>query len=134
MRLSFVTFEFKAMCIKKAVKATVILFPLLGMAHILLFFKPHQLGEAWEMAYRVIHAIFQASQGILVSVIYCFMNSEVRIAIMKKWRRYKSARMDKGDRRRSSGLARTSTCLIPINGNTDRGNVQSTTRPWTTIV
>ena len=47
---------------RKAVKATVILFPLLGMAHILLFFKPHQLGEAWEMAYRVIHAIFQASQ------------------------------------------------------------------------
>lgn len=58
---------------RKAVKATVILFPLLGMAHILLFFKPHQLGEAWEMAYRVTHAIFQASQvsdrfGMSVSV------------------------------------------------------------------
>uniref|UniRef100_X1YVY2 G-protein coupled receptors family 2 profile 2 domain-containing protein n=1 Tax=Capitella teleta TaxID=283909 RepID=X1YVY2_CAPTE len=60
---------------RKAVKALAVLFPLLGTSNLLFFLKPQ--GETSVIVYRITNAILQSSQGIFVSVIYCFMNGEV---------------------------------------------------------
>ncbi|CAN7945236.1 unnamed protein product, partial [Ixodes hexagonus] len=38
-------------------------------------------------AYMIINAILQSSQGIFVSVLYCFMNSEVQTAVRNAYLR-----------------------------------------------
>ena len=48
-------------CYRKAVKATSVLFPLLGTINLLFVFQPPN-GSASVMAYRVANAVLQSSQ------------------------------------------------------------------------
>ncbi|KAH3719968.1 corticotropin-releasing factor receptor 2-like [Dreissena polymorpha] len=73
--------------LRKAIKATVILMPLLGLTNLLFFVNPGK-GDL-EVAYRITNAVLSSSQGIFVSVFYCFMNGEVRRVIKQKWYRFK---------------------------------------------
>ncbi|XP_053202887.1 corticotropin-releasing factor receptor 1-like isoform X2 [Panonychus citri] len=66
--------------IRKAIKATILLFPLLGTTHLLFCFNPKNNKEL-EIAYMITNAILQSSQGIFVSFFYCFADSEVQRAI-----------------------------------------------------
>ncbi|XP_015781380.1 calcitonin gene-related peptide type 1 receptor-like [Tetranychus urticae] len=66
--------------IRKALKATILLFPLLGITHLLFCFNPKD-NKQLEMAYMITNAILQSSQGIFVSFFYCFGNGEVQRAI-----------------------------------------------------
>lgn len=63
--------------VRKAVKATVLLFPLLGITHLLFCINPQDDGYL-EQAYMITNALLQSCQGIFVSVLYCFLNSEVQ--------------------------------------------------------
>ncbi|XP_035826613.1 PDF receptor-like [Aplysia californica] len=63
--------------IRKAIKATVVLLPLLGVANLLFLSQPSQSGTVMAF-YRVVNTVLPSCQGIFVSVLYCFMNSEVR--------------------------------------------------------
>uniref|UniRef100_T1K3J6 G-protein coupled receptors family 2 profile 2 domain-containing protein n=1 Tax=Tetranychus urticae TaxID=32264 RepID=T1K3J6_TETUR len=65
---------------RKALKATILLFPLLGITHLLFCFNPKD-NKQLEMAYMITNAILQSSQGIFVSFFYCFGNGEVQRAI-----------------------------------------------------
>uniref|UniRef100_A0A2C9M932 G-protein coupled receptors family 2 profile 2 domain-containing protein n=1 Tax=Biomphalaria glabrata TaxID=6526 RepID=A0A2C9M932_BIOGL len=71
--------------IRKAIKATVVLLPLLGTANLVFFSQPRDV-TLMTIA-RVVNSVLPACQGIFVSVLYCFINIEVRNAIKKKWRR-----------------------------------------------
>ncbi|XP_025096175.1 corticotropin-releasing factor receptor 1-like [Pomacea canaliculata] len=95
---------------RKTIKATVVLLPLLGMTNLLFFLKPH--GENLGMvAYRVTNAVLPPCQGIFVSLLYCFMNGEVQGVIKKKWQRFRLSRSltNSRSRRRSS---RTSSVFL----------------------
>uniref|UniRef100_A0A1B6E976 G-protein coupled receptors family 2 profile 2 domain-containing protein n=1 Tax=Clastoptera arizonana TaxID=38151 RepID=A0A1B6E976_9HEMI len=70
---------------KKAVRATLILIPLLGLQYILTPFRPEQ-GDTWEAVYQVISAVVASWQGLCVALIFCFCNGEVLAAINKRWR------------------------------------------------
>ncbi|XP_076461896.1 corticotropin-releasing factor receptor 2-like [Babylonia areolata] len=74
--------------IRKAIKATIILLPLLGITNLLFLLKPAEQGPLM-VAYRVVNAIMPSCQGIFVSVLYCFMNVEVQSVIRKKWNRFR---------------------------------------------
>ncbi|KAL8580465.1 hypothetical protein ACOMHN_001234 [Nucella lapillus] len=91
---------------KKAIKATIILLPLLGITNLLFLLQPARQGPllvAYRVvnailpscqgpllvAYRVVNAILPSCQGIFVSVLYCFMNVEVQSVIRKKWNRFR---------------------------------------------
>ncbi|KAK0396754.1 hypothetical protein QR680_001839 [Steinernema hermaphroditum] len=64
----------------KTVKATFLLVPLLGVSNFPLFYEPdHPSG-----AYMLISAILQHSQGIFIAVLYCFLNSEVQLAVKRQ--------------------------------------------------
>ncbi|XP_054164606.1 corticotropin-releasing factor receptor 1-like [Oppia nitens] len=66
--------------IRKAIKATALLFPLLGISHLLFCFNPGDNGNL-ENAYMITNAFLQSSQGMFVSILYCFLNTEVQTTL-----------------------------------------------------
>ncbi|XP_035687892.1 corticotropin-releasing factor receptor 2-like isoform X2 [Branchiostoma floridae] len=89
--------------VTKAAKATLILFPLLGVPHLLLL---HDLAEggAAQWIYQIFNAVMQAMQGVFIAVIYCFFDLEVQ----REFRRI----ISRWSRRRSSTLRRTSSSAL----------------------
>ncbi|OQV19959.1 putative PDF receptor [Hypsibius exemplaris] len=69
--------------VRKAIKATFILVPLLGISNLLFVANPNDNGFG-QKAYIVVNLILKGSQGIFVALIYCFLNSEVQMAVQKK--------------------------------------------------
>ncbi|XP_024085660.1 calcitonin gene-related peptide type 1 receptor-like isoform X2 [Cimex lectularius] len=70
---------------KKAVRATLILIPLLGLQYIVTPFRPEQ-GTSWEYPYQVTSALVASCQGLCVALLFCFFNGEVVAAMRKRWR------------------------------------------------
>ncbi|CAG5120887.1 unnamed protein product, partial [Candidula unifasciata] len=92
------------------IKATVVLLPLLGVANLLFLAQPVKDGTIVMSVYRVINGILPSLQGVFVSVLYCFMNSEVQNVIRKKWKRFRTNRaMNTRSRRQGS---RTSSYFL----------------------
>ncbi|XP_027197135.2 LOW QUALITY PROTEIN: corticotropin-releasing factor receptor 2-like [Dermatophagoides pteronyssinus] len=79
-----VTMEIKQ--IRKAIKATALLFPLLGISHLLFCINPDDNGRL-EDAYLIFNAFLQSSQGIFVSILYCFMDTDVQQALKLTYQR-----------------------------------------------
>ncbi|CAM1323257.1 CALCRL (predicted), partial [Pycnogonum litorale] len=70
--------------IRKAVRATLILIPLLGLHYILTPFRPETKSPG-EAVYETISAIVTSFQGLCVSFLFCFTNGEVHYLIKKKF-------------------------------------------------
>ncbi|RXM96780.1 Calcitonin gene-related peptide type 1 receptor [Acipenser ruthenus] len=82
-----VTHQAESSTYMKAVRATLILVPLLGIQFVLLPWKPE-----WRLAeeiYEYIMHIFMHYQGLLVATIFCFCNGEVQAALKREWLHYK---------------------------------------------
>jgi len=60
----------------KAVRATLILIPLLGLQYIVTPFRPEP-GTSWEPVYQVTSAVVASGQGLCVALLFCFCNGEV---------------------------------------------------------
>ncbi|XP_037832965.1 calcitonin gene-related peptide type 1 receptor isoform X2 [Kryptolebias marmoratus] len=73
----------------KAVRATLILIPLLGVPFILLPWKPE--GRISQIVYEFFIILFSNFQGLLVAIIFCFCNAEAQTALQRKWVQWKSA-------------------------------------------
>ncbi|XP_022258904.1 corticotropin-releasing factor receptor 1-like, partial [Limulus polyphemus] len=72
--------------IRRAIKATVLLFPLLGITHLLFCVNPKD-DATLEEAYMITNAVLQSSQGIFLAVLYCFMNAEVQTTLRNAYLR-----------------------------------------------
>ncbi|XP_059789628.1 corticotropin-releasing factor receptor 2 isoform X3 [Balaenoptera ricei] len=72
---------------RKAVKATLVLLPLLGITYMLFFVNPGE-DELSQIVFIYFNSFLQSFQGFFVSVFYCFFNGEVRSAVRKKWHRW----------------------------------------------
>ncbi|XP_069607417.1 corticotropin-releasing factor receptor 1 isoform X1 [Ranitomeya imitator] len=72
---------------RKAVKATLVLLPLLGITYMLFFVTPGE-DEVSRIVFIYFNSFLQSFQGFFVSVFYCFLNSEVRSAVRKRWHRW----------------------------------------------
>lgn len=68
---------------RKAVRATLILIPLLGLHFILTPFRPEAKSE-WEGIYEIFAAVCTSFQGSCVALLFCFCNGEVITVIKKK--------------------------------------------------
>ncbi|XP_034029186.1 calcitonin gene-related peptide type 1 receptor [Thalassophryne amazonica] len=73
----------------KAVRATLILIPLLGVQFILFPWRPE--GRISRAIYDFFVNIFCHFQGLLVAVIFCFCNTEAQAALQRKWAQWKVA-------------------------------------------
>ncbi|XP_071158743.1 corticotropin-releasing factor receptor 2-like isoform X1 [Mytilus edulis] len=95
--------------IKKTIRATIILFPLLGLTNIIFLYNPED-GGSLQLTYHITNALLQSTGGILLSVLYCFMNGEVQRVIKQKWTRFNIRRhLKRGGKSRSS---RTSDFML----------------------
>ncbi|KAM5156848.1 corticotropin-releasing factor receptor 2 [Mantella aurantiaca] len=72
---------------RKAVKATLVLLPLLGITYMLFFVNPGE-DDVSQIVFIYFNSFLQAFQGFFVSVFYCFLNGEVRSAARKRWHRW----------------------------------------------
>ncbi|XP_065173874.1 calcitonin gene-related peptide type 1 receptor isoform X2 [Atheta coriaria] len=69
----------------QALRATLLLIPLLGLNYLVTPFRPNQPG-AWEFAYEMVSGITSSLQGLCVAILFCFCNGEVIAQIKRKWR------------------------------------------------
>uniref|UniRef100_A0A1A8J1F2 Calcitonin receptor n=2 Tax=Nothobranchius kuhntae TaxID=321403 RepID=A0A1A8J1F2_NOTKU len=79
----------ESMTYMKAVRATLILVPLLGIPFILLPWRPE--GRISQTVYDFFMSLFTSFQGLLVAIIFCFCNAEAQTALRRKWLQWKSA-------------------------------------------
>ncbi|XP_061443190.1 calcitonin receptor isoform X1 [Rhineura floridana] len=99
----------------KAVRATLILVPLLGIQFVIIPWRPENklAGEVYDY---IMH-ILMHYQGLLVATIFCFFNGEVQGALKRQWMQYKT---QWGQRRRehcstrSTSYTATSITEVPI--------------------
>ncbi|XP_038627518.1 calcitonin receptor [Tachyglossus aculeatus] len=99
----------------KAVRATLILVPLLGIQFVIIPWRPENrlAGEIYDY---VMH-ILMHYQGLLVATIFCFFNGEVQAALKRQWAQYKT---QLGQRRRdhcstrSTSYTATSITEVPV--------------------
>ncbi|XP_055946998.1 corticotropin-releasing factor receptor 2-like [Argiope bruennichi] len=96
---------------KKAVKATALLFPLLGLTHLMFCINPKD-DATFEEAYMITNAILQSSQGFFVGLLYCFMNSEVQTVLRNSYLRAVIRRNPNHKYMRTRSLPRTSTAFL----------------------
>ncbi|XP_029373391.1 calcitonin gene-related peptide type 1 receptor isoform X2 [Echeneis naucrates] len=78
-----VTHQAESSLYMRAVRATLILIPLLGIQFVLVPYKP-QGNFAFEI-YQYIMNILMHYQGLLVSTIFCFFNGEVQSVLRRHW-------------------------------------------------
>ncbi|XP_030014712.1 calcitonin gene-related peptide type 1 receptor-like [Sphaeramia orbicularis] len=78
-----VTHQAESSLYMRAVRATLILIPLLGIQFVLLPYKPHEHSVA--EIYLYIMDILMHYQGLLVSTIFCFFNGEVQSVLRRHW-------------------------------------------------
>ncbi|XP_066564432.1 calcitonin gene-related peptide type 1 receptor [Amia ocellicauda] len=82
----------------KAVRATLILVPLLGIQFVLVPWSPQ--GRMARNVYDYIMHIFTHYQGLLVATIFCFCNGEVQATLRRHWMQYRvqsTGRLKGGD-------------------------------------
>ncbi|XP_022917669.1 calcitonin gene-related peptide type 1 receptor isoform X2 [Onthophagus taurus] len=68
----------------QALRATLLLVPLLGLNYLLTPFRPEN-NSVWERVYAVMSAVTVSPQGLCVAILYCFCNGEVIAQIKRKW-------------------------------------------------
>ncbi|CAL4132438.1 unnamed protein product, partial [Meganyctiphanes norvegica] len=88
--------------IKVAVRAAIVLLPLLGITNSLQMIHSPLNRDILEFAaWTFITTFLTAFQGFFVALIYCFLNNEVRLALHKSWVDYNSVRCIEENRRLS---------------------------------
>ncbi|XP_043546617.1 vasoactive intestinal polypeptide receptor 2 [Chiloscyllium plagiosum] len=68
---------------KRLAKSTLFLIPLLGIHYIVFAIFQDNVFNKYQIAFEL---CFGSFQGLIVSVLYCFLNSEVQVELKKKWR------------------------------------------------
>ncbi|XP_037510088.1 calcitonin gene-related peptide type 1 receptor [Rhipicephalus sanguineus] len=66
---------------RKAVRATLILLPLLGLHYVVTPFRPER--DRICLTYEIFSALVTSLQGLCVAMLYCFFNEEVLTALRK---------------------------------------------------
>ncbi|XP_022257565.1 diuretic hormone receptor-like [Limulus polyphemus] len=79
---------------RKAAKALLVLIPLLGVTYVLVIVTPtHRTAR---IAFTYIQATLLSTQGLTVSILYCFLNGEVRNTLHQHLERWRTSRSLQG--------------------------------------
>lgn len=76
---------------RKASKALLVLIPLLGITYLIVIYGPEE-GGVGSHIFAVTRAILLSTQGFVVSLLYCFLNSEVRQTLRHHFYRWRDER------------------------------------------
>ncbi|XP_033104156.1 calcitonin gene-related peptide type 1 receptor-like [Anneissia japonica] len=102
--------------VRKAIKATAVLLPLLGVALMLSFW---QYPDKNDIVYHFVFSTIISTQGMFVAIIYCFLNSEVQMTVKRKLKRIHVMRKAKGPHRMQASpasfmVATSSEVVLPM--------------------
>ncbi|RNA35966.1 PDF receptor-like [Brachionus plicatilis] len=92
--------------IKKSLKAAILLLPLFGITHIFEVYEFQPQNWYLNLIFSIIKAILVFYQGVFLSILYCFMNNEVKNTIRRNWLnkiKFKSKCFEGGRNRRKKG-------------------------------
>ncbi|KAK3532596.1 hypothetical protein QTP86_025354 [Hemibagrus guttatus] len=93
-------------------KSTLTLIPLLGCHLVLFSFVTDESTSNGAITLRLtklfIDLVFNSFQGLLVAILYCFVNKEVQSEIMKFWKRWRGKDIDEDYRHTYSNTAQVS--------------------------
>lgn len=71
--------------IKKSFKAAALLLPLLGVTHLFEMYHGHPANWILNLIYSVVNCFLVFFNGVFLSILYCFMNNEVKNVIKRHW-------------------------------------------------
>ncbi|XP_077861974.1 PDF receptor-like [Saccoglossus kowalevskii] len=95
--------------LRKAVKAAILLAPLLGVTNLLFLPDNPKSHESRVVIVLYFYGVMIVTpfQGVIVSLLHCFVNGEVRLLLRRKWAGWKSSRQPGGRLRRQSNSTTT---------------------------
>ncbi|XP_069110993.1 secretin receptor-like isoform X2 [Argopecten irradians] len=73
---------------RKLARSTLVLIPLFGVYYIAFAAVPDCIGDYAYVVLMYIEIFCSSFQGLIVAVLFCFMNNEVRSEIAKVWKRH----------------------------------------------
>ncbi|KAK7916135.1 hypothetical protein WMY93_011896 [Mugilogobius chulae] len=97
---------------RKAVKATLVLLPLLGITY-MLFMNTTKDDNLSHIVFIYFNTILESFQGFFVSLFYCFLNGEVQSSLKKRYLRWQDQ-----NSMRSRTIRVTSIPTSPSRGHT----------------
>lgn len=78
--------------VRKAVKAAIILLPLLGITNFVVMTDPPTDVTTFGI-WSYTTFFFVSFQGFFISLLYCFLNGEVQMTLRKHWEQFRQNRM-----------------------------------------
>merc|ERR1719411_248006 len=77
----------------KSARALVIVIPLLGFTYILTLVGPsYSLSPLAHQIFQTCRVCLLSTQGAVITLPYCYLNSEVQQALLVRWRRWRLVR------------------------------------------
>ncbi|XP_048754972.2 PDF receptor-like [Ostrea edulis] len=104
--------------VRKAVKAAIVLLPLLGITNIVNLIDPPTNSVVQFGLWSYSTYFLVSFQGFFISLLYCYTNGEVRAVLKKHWNNYidsKSCSTAQAYKNRRSCSMVTSTCDLAVN-------------------
>lgn len=97
---------------RKASKALLVLIPLLGITYLIVIYGPDE--GVGSQIFAVARAILLSTQGFVVSLLYCFLNSEVRQTLRHHFYRWRDERNILSGKVNSHHRSLTTTTSAPL--------------------
>ncbi|KAH3715094.1 calcitonin gene-related peptide type 1 receptor-like isoform X2 [Dreissena polymorpha] len=110
---------------RRAVRATLILIPLLGLQYIAFPFKPPP-GAPGEHVYAMVTAFIISFQGVFVALVFCFFNGEVIKCFKKLYYRHRLRSSSIRSRGSGSKFGERDTMLRTYDTRDTKCNTQTT--------
>ncbi|XP_055448623.1 glucagon receptor isoform X3 [Psammomys obesus] len=122
----------------KLARSTLTLIPLLGVHEVVFAFVTDEHAQGTLRSTKLFFDLFLSSfQGLLVAVLYCFLNKEVQAELLRRWRQWQTGKAlqeewlasSHGSHMAPAGPSRSDPCerlqLVSAGGSNDTGREPS---------
>ncbi|XP_066301774.1 secretin receptor-like [Branchiostoma lanceolatum] len=115
----------------KLAKSTMVLIPLFGVHYIVFVGMPDDTKGLAQEIRLYFELFFSSFQGFFVSILYCFLNGEVRAEFKRKWERWKLARNfnSRGGNMSRSPLSHTAVTSMDYSHSPSVNSIRNGTPP-----